>query len=90
MECTIRNIAPSIGYRPAWYSYIEGFYSLKGVCIASLMFQRPTGRSGVRQTNDLRFTVHRIDISQLVITKELTKTDDDYSAKQAHVELAHR
>ena len=33
---------------------------------------------------------NRIDISQLVITKELTKTDDDYSAKQAHVELAHR
>lgn len=29
---------------------------------------------------------NRIDISQLVITKELTKTD--YAAKQAHVELA--
>lgn len=29
---------------------------------------------------------NRIDISQLVITKELTKTE--YSAKQAHVELA--
>ena len=29
---------------------------------------------------------NRIDISQLVITKELTKTD--YTAKQAHVELA--
>ncbi|KAK2581604.1 hypothetical protein KPH14_002110 [Odynerus spinipes] len=29
---------------------------------------------------------NRIDISQLVITKELTKTD--YSARQAHVELA--
>lgn len=29
---------------------------------------------------------NRIDISQLVVTKELTKTD--YSAKQAHVELA--
>ncbi len=33
---------------------------------------------------------NRIDISQLVITKELTKTDEDYSAKQAHVELANR
>lgn len=29
---------------------------------------------------------NRIDISQLVVTKELTKTD--YAAKQAHVELA--
>ncbi|XP_052225251.1 DNA polymerase delta catalytic subunit-like [Dreissena polymorpha] len=33
---------------------------------------------------------NRIDISNLVITKELTKTDEEYSAKQAHVELANR
>ena len=33
---------------------------------------------------------NRIDISQLVVTKELTKTDGEYSAKQAHVELANR
>ena len=33
---------------------------------------------------------NRIDISQLVITKELTKTGEDYSSKQAHVELAAR
>ncbi|KAL5007034.1 hypothetical protein ScPMuIL_015840 [Solemya velum] len=33
---------------------------------------------------------NRIDISQLVITKELTKTEDDYAGKQAHVELANR
>ncbi|KAK2158176.1 hypothetical protein LSH36_175g04050 [Paralvinella palmiformis] len=33
---------------------------------------------------------NRLDISQLVITKELTKTDAEYSAKQAHVELANR
>lgn len=31
-----------------------------------------------------------MDISQLVITKELTKTDKDYAAKQAHVELANK
>jgi hypothetical protein len=31
-----------------------------------------------------------VDISQLVITKELTKTDKEYAGKQAHVELAHR
>lgn len=33
---------------------------------------------------------NRIDISHLVITKELTKTDDEYAGKQAHVELANR
>ncbi|KAK4337001.1 hypothetical protein RND71_044099 [Anisodus tanguticus] len=33
---------------------------------------------------------NRVDISQLIITKELTKTDEDYAAKQAHVELANR
>jgi DNA polymerase delta subunit 1 len=33
---------------------------------------------------------NRIDISQLVITKQLSKTADDYEGKQAHVELAER
>lgn len=33
---------------------------------------------------------NRVDISQLVITKELTKNDGEYAAKQAHVELANR
>jgi len=33
---------------------------------------------------------NRVDISQLIITKELTKTDGEYHAKQAHVELANR
>ena len=33
---------------------------------------------------------NRIDISQLVITKELTKTENEYAGKQAHVELANR
>jgi DNA polymerase delta subunit 1 len=33
---------------------------------------------------------NRIDISQLVITKELTRTAQEYTAKQAHVELAER
>ena len=31
---------------------------------------------------------NRVDISQLIITKELTKTDKEYANKQAHVELA--
>ena len=33
---------------------------------------------------------NRIDISQLVITKELTKSGDEYAGKQAHSELAER
>ena len=33
---------------------------------------------------------NRVDISQLIITKELTKSDGDYANKQAHVELAAR
>lgn len=31
---------------------------------------------------------NRVDISQLIISKELTKTDDEYTSKQAHTELA--
>ena len=33
---------------------------------------------------------NRIDISELVITKELTKTEDEYGAKQAHAVLAEK
>ncbi|KAF6018928.1 POLD1 [Bugula neritina] len=33
---------------------------------------------------------NRVDISQLIITKELTKTDGEYHAKQAHVVLANK
>jgi DNA polymerase delta subunit 1 len=33
---------------------------------------------------------NKIDLSMLVITKALTKRDDDYTAKQAHVELVER
>ncbi|MCJ1417659.1 DNA-directed DNA polymerase delta [Xylographa parallela] len=33
---------------------------------------------------------NKIDMSKLVITKALTKSEDDYTAKQAHVQLAER
>ncbi|CAG7820515.1 unnamed protein product [Allacma fusca] len=33
---------------------------------------------------------NKLDISQLVITKELTKTEKEYASKQAHVELANK
>ncbi|XP_060705472.1 DNA polymerase delta catalytic subunit isoform X2 [Hemiscyllium ocellatum] len=37
-----------------------------------------------------KILIDRIDTSQLVITKELTRTADEYAGKQAHVELAER
>lgn len=33
---------------------------------------------------------NRVDISELVITKELTRTAEEYAGRQAHVELAER
>lgn len=33
---------------------------------------------------------NKIDLSQLVITKALSKSGEDYAGKQAHVELAER
>ena len=33
---------------------------------------------------------NRVDISQLVITKQLSRSAEDYKAKQPHVELAER
>jgi len=60
-------------------------------CLHKILVERdPNGAvEFVKQTiSDL--LCNRIDISQLVITKELTKTDKEYSAKQAHVELANK
>merc|ERR1712059_176260 len=60
-------------------------------CLHKILIERnPSGAvEFVKQTiSDL--LCNRIDISQLVITKELTKTDKEYAAKQAHVELANK
>lgn len=58
-------------------------------CLQQILIERnPEGAvEYVKQTiSDL--LCNRVDISQLVITKELTKSDKEYTAKQAHVELA--
>jgi len=58
-------------------------------CLQKILIERnPNGAvEYVKQTiSDL--LCNRVDISQLVITKELTKTDKEYTNKQAHVELA--
>jgi DNA polymerase delta subunit 1 len=60
-------------------------------CLQKILIERnPMGAvEYVKQTiSDL--LCNRIDISQLVITKELTKTDKEYANKQAHVELANK
>jgi DNA polymerase delta subunit 1 len=65
--------------------------NLINTCLEMILIDRnPNGAADyVKQTiSDL--LCNRIDISQLVITKELTRQDSDYAGKQAHVELAAR
>ena len=60
-------------------------------CLQKILIERnPQGAvEYVKQTiSDL--LCNRVDISQLVITKELTKTDKEYANKMAHVELANK
>jgi len=60
-------------------------------CLNKILVERnPNGAvEFVKQTiSDL--LCNRIDISQLVITKELTKSDEEYANKQAHCELAKK
>lgn len=62
-----------------------GLWDLQLVCCRD----PPGAVEYVKQTiSDL--LCNRIDISQLVITKELTRQDGDYAGRQAHVELAAR
>ncbi|XP_070554652.1 LOW QUALITY PROTEIN: DNA polymerase delta catalytic subunit-like [Ptychodera flava] len=65
--------------------------NLINTCLQKILIERDPGGAveHAKQTiSDL--LCNRVDISQLVITKELTKTGDNYAAKQAHVELAAR
>ncbi|XP_021342594.1 DNA polymerase delta catalytic subunit-like [Mizuhopecten yessoensis] len=65
--------------------------NLINTCLQMLLIDRdPKGAVEYAKQTISDLLCNRIDISQLVITKELTKTDDEYSAKQAHVELANR
>lgn len=53
-------------------------------------YRNPKGAVEYAKQTIADLLCNRIDISQLVITKELTKTEKDYAAKQAHVELASK
>merc|ERR1719266_1348867 len=62
---------------------------LMNECLRKILIERdPEGAMEFAKQNISDLLCNRIDISQLVITKELTKTD--YAAKQAHVELANK
>ncbi|XP_053690077.1 DNA polymerase delta catalytic subunit [Sabethes cyaneus] len=63
--------------------------NLMNSCLQKLLIDRnPEGAVEHAKQVIADLLCNRIDISQLVITKELAKTD--YAAKQAHVELANK
>lgn len=60
---------------------------LMNECLQKILIERdPNGAMEYAKQNISDLLCNRVDISQLIITKELTKTE--YSNKQAHVELA--
>ncbi|XP_076045367.1 DNA polymerase delta 1, catalytic subunit isoform X2 [Oratosquilla oratoria] len=64
---------------------------LINTCLQKILIDRnPTGAVDFAKQTISDLLCNRIDISQLVITKELTKTEKEYAAKQAHVELANK
>lgn len=64
---------------------------LIGTCLQKLLIDRsPKDAVKHAQKTIADLLQNRVDISQLIISKELTKTDAEYAAKQAHVELAAR
>lgn len=63
--------------------------NMMSTCLQKLLIDRdPDGAVNYAKQIIADLLCNRIDISQLVITKELTK--NDYAAKQAHVELANK
>eukprot|EP00051_Salpingoeca_urceolata_P010275 m.125101 g.125101 ORF g.125101 m.125101 type:complete len:1107 (+) comp16646_c1_seq1:2250-5570(+) len=65
--------------------------TLINTCLQKLLIERDV-EAAVNYAKELisDLLCNRVDISQLVITKALSKTKEDYAAKQAHVELAER
>ncbi|XP_065158452.1 DNA polymerase delta catalytic subunit [Atheta coriaria] len=58
-------------------------------CLQKLLIEKdPDGAVAFTKKTIADLLQNNIDISQLIITKELSKSD--YAAKQAHVELAHK
>uniref|UniRef100_A0A3Q3K726 DNA polymerase n=1 Tax=Monopterus albus TaxID=43700 RepID=A0A3Q3K726_MONAL len=65
--------------------------NLINTCLQRILIDRdPQGAVAHAKEVISDLLCNRIDISQLVITKELTRTAQEYAGKQAHVELAER
>jgi DNA polymerase delta subunit 1 len=65
--------------------------NLINICLQKLLIEKdPQGAIDYAKQTISDLLCNRIDISNLVITKELTKTDKEYAGKQAHVELANK
>ncbi|EGD74190.1 polymerase [Salpingoeca rosetta] len=65
--------------------------TLINTCLHKLLIERNVeGAIDFAKKTISDLLCNEIDISQLVITKALTKTADEYDGKQAHVELAER
>lgn len=65
--------------------------NLINTCLEKLLIDRdPSGAVAHAKEVISDLLCNRVDISQLVITKELTRTADEYAGRQAHVELAER
>ncbi|XP_052400675.1 DNA polymerase delta catalytic subunit [Carassius gibelio] len=65
--------------------------NLINTCLQNILIDRdPDGAVTHAKEVISDLLCNRIDISQLVITKELTRTAQEYAGKQAHVELAER
>ncbi|EUB64906.1 DNA polymerase delta catalytic subunit [Echinococcus granulosus] len=65
--------------------------NLVNACLERILIDRdPSAAVSYAQRTISDLLCNRIDIAQLVISKELTKTDEEYTGKQAHVELANK
>eukprot|EP00118_Oscarella_pearsei_P010957 m.70078 g.70078 ORF g.70078 m.70078 type:complete len:1078 (+) comp35658_c0_seq2:34-3267(+) len=65
--------------------------NLINICLEKILIERnPQAAASFAKQTIADLLQNRIDISQLVITKELTRQDGDYAGRQAHVELAAR
>lgn len=58
------------------------------LCLTHRRIARSIDSYAKQMISDL--LMNRIDMSQLVISKSLSKSGEDYAAKQAHVELAEK
>jgi DNA polymerase delta subunit 1 len=60
-------------------------------CLKKILIERNVNEAVTYVKNTISdLLLNKIDISQLVITKALSKSGDEYAGKQAHVELAEK